>query len=311
METITKIDFERALLVFEKEVALQKSGITRENDVEEADKRIKGVEAKVIHTQEVIKDGEEVMQNLGFVDNNLSFGKVALLNHDIGRFMQMRSIGSFKDNELYQQCFIKNHGELGCMVLDRIIKDEIPNTRLYDGALKEIVRNHVNGVNPIEHLSILNNGILQGYDISELLQYKEISRQVISTYTQIVQDVDRLDIYHQILEGRFTPVDSMEPISKEVLQKFYNGEYLDIAELRRTGLWNANVGDLVRLSFIDQIKLLSVAKLIKDENLIIRMKQSRKNPYTDEAFEYANDKLEEMIKNSPDGILVGPVKVLK
>ena len=84
---------------------------------------------------------------------------------------------------------------------------------------------------------------------------------------------------------------------------FYKGQYLNIADIKKEGLWNSNVGELVRLSFINQIKLLSVAKLIYEKNLILKMKELRKNPYTEEAFDFMQNKLKTMIDSS-DGITI-------
>lgn len=84
---------------------------------------------------------------------------------------------------------------------------------------------------------------------------------------------------------------------------FYKGQYLNMADLKQQGPWNANVGELVRLSFVNQIRLLSVAKLIHDEGILLKMKELRQNPYALDAFDFMQNKLEEMIKNS-DGITV-------
>ena len=84
---------------------------------------------------------------------------------------------------------------------------------------------------------------------------------------------------------------------------FYQGKYLNIAKLKQQGLWNVNVGELVRLSFINQIKLLSVAQIIKEENILSRLKEKRNNPYVLDAFDVTIQKLEERMKNS-DGITI-------
>lgn len=263
------------------------------------------IKQKKIHTNEVIVDGVKTINKLNFNDSFTDFTKIALLNHDVGRFLQAHVTKSFNDIELHKFCF-DNHGELGKHILKSgLIYSQIPTTRYYDEPIFEIVNNHVTKVVDPQQLLILSSRLLKSQDAVEFFKYADdkIKQKVVDSITQIVQDVDRLDIYHQIIDGRWKPGKSSKKIDDSVLQKFYNGEYLNIIELRKQGLWNSNVGELVRLSFINQIRLLSVAQIIKEENLLERMRKKQNNSQVVEAFDFTIDKLNKLIKKS-DGIII-------
>ena len=269
------------------------------------DKEIEGIDKKYLHAIEVVRDGTEVVQNLDFNESFIELSKLSFLNHDVGRFEQMLLIGSYSDYELMSLIGL-NHGGLGKLVLENgLIEQEIPITRVFDQPIISVVDKHVDARFESKDLSIITSRIFKEIDAKNFFSKasdKE-KQKVINVLTQITQDVDRLDIYNQILEGRWIPQKGNDPIDSKILKKFYNGEYLNIADIKKEGLWNSNVGELVRLSFVNQIRLLSVAKLIYEKNLILRMKELRKNSYTEEAFDFMQDKLKTMIDNS-DGITI-------
>ena len=290
--------YNRALEVFNSYYVLQRSST-------EDTKKIDGIDKKYLHTMEVVRDGSSAVTNLDFNETFVELSKLSFLNHDIGRFEQMLKMGNYVDSDLVAQTGL-NHGGLGKQILQNgLIEQEIPSTRVYDRPILDIVLKHVDGRFDEKDLLVLSSDLLKNANAIEFFSKasEEKKIKVINTITQIVQDVDRLDIYHQILEGRWTPMKVEEPIDPKVMDMFYNGQYLKMADLKKQGLWNANVGELVRLSFVNQIKLLSVAKLIHDENILMKMKELRQNPYAKDAFDFMQNKLEEMIKNS-DGITV-------
>ena len=269
------------------------------------DKKIDGIDKKYLHTMEVVKDGTDTVKSLEFNDSFIELSKLAFLNHDIGRFEQMLLMENYIDSELMNSYGL-NHGGLGSQILaNGLIKREIPNTRVFDYPILEVVEKHVDYHCDAKDLLVLSSSLLKNADAKDFFNKArdEEKKAVINAITQIVQDIDRLDIYHQILEGRWTPIKVEAPVDPKVLDMFYKGQYLNMAELKKQGLWNANVGELVRLSFINQIRLLSVAKLIHDEKILLQMKELRQNPYVADAFDFMQNKLEEMINNS-DGITV-------
>lgn len=270
-----------------------------ENDIS------KLVEQKRIHTNEVVNDGVKTIEKLHFNESFVDFTKIALLNHDVGRFLQARVTKTFNDIDLHKYCF-DNYGELGNYVLKSgLIKSQIPMTRCFDDPILKIVNNHVTKVVSPKQLLILSSNLLKDEDALNFFSSSNIEekKKVIDTITQIVQDVDRLDIYHQIIDGRWIPIKSKDKISSIVLNQFYDGKYLNIAELRKKGLWNSNVGELVRLTFINQIRLLSVAQIIKEEKLLEKMRRKQTNNQVIEAYDFTIDKLNVLIKES-NGIII-------
>lgn len=297
--------------VFDREVTLQKQQIMANYQRQEASKRIEAIDKKVIHTDEVIKDGLKVCRSLNFNKSVRDFAYVALMDHDIGRFEQMRIMGNYVDSDLQKDTLYRDHGELGSAILEKRIEEQLPHAEVFHKPIRKIVADHVNAKHSHMQLRLLSSNLLSKFAVEELLVCGDMQDNVINCITQIVQDVDRLDIYHQILDGRWSPNKSDEPINDQVFERFYDGDYLDMNVLKKNGLWNVNVGELVRLSFINQVKLLCVAKLIQDEKIIPRLKEIRRNPKAMNAFDYMEEKLDEMIKTSPDGVVVGKVKRLK
>ena len=289
-----------ALEYFKKHIELEKKSI-----IGDKDQIIALMERKIVHSHEVVSDGTKVLEKLGFNDSFKELARITFLDHDIGRFSQVRYTATFDDTKLINYGY-KNHGDLGKVVLlSGLIKQQIPNTRVFDEAISDVVNDHVTKIVDSKSLLVLCNDLLKSEDAYEFFLKADIDtkRKVIDTITQIVQDVDRLDIYHQILDGRWTPSKCDSKIDSKVFAMFYKGEYLNIAELKAKGLWNNNVGELVRLSFINQIKLLSVAEVIKEENILHRLKEKRNNPYVLDAFDVTIQKLDEKVKNS-DGITI-------
>lgn len=304
-----EIDYKNALYQFERYVALQQRAVFEENV------KLNGMHQKYIHSLSCVEYGRNIIRNLDFNNSFTNLTKVAILDHDIGRFLQMHLIGTFKDYDLRKLKFfdVDHHGELGKKLLDAgILKQQIRNTRAYDECIGTVVLNHVNYRSEYEDLLILVSDIFKNEHAYDILTSsdEETKRKVISVLTQIVQDIDRLDIYSQILDNRFVPKKSDADVDPTILDKFYKGEYLNINEIKKQGLWNANVGELVRLSFIDQIRLLSVAEIIKTGEIIKQLKIKRDNQKLADAFDFTEEKLNQMINNSQDGVTVNKIKKL-
>lgn len=260
---------------------------------------------KVIHSHEVVIDGTKVVDKLGFNDSFKELSRITFLDHDIGRFKQARYTSTFDDTKLVDYGY-KDHGDLGKVVLlSGLLHQQIPDTRTFDEVISTVVNDHVTKIVDGKDLLVLCSDLLKSEDAFEFFSKadSETRRKVTDAITQIVQDVDRLDIYRQILDGRWTPNKCDTPVDPKVFDMFYQGKYLNIAELKKKGLWNHNVGELVRLSFINQIKLLSVAEIIKEENILARLKEKRNNPYVLDAFDVTMQKLDEKINNS-DGVTI-------
>lgn len=298
-----ELDYNIALASFKRFVENEKSQVFGDD----SEYKLYKMNEKLIHTMDVVKDGTAVMDELGINQSIQAFGKICFLNHDIGRFPQMRLVGTYYDHELKKSGIfpVSNHGELGEMILTyEMLREQIPNTDMYDKGIKDMVRKHATEVVSDDDFDILTTTILQDKDLYDIYTKDEANKKkMLGLILQILQDIDRLDIYHQILQDRFVPDYSDKPVDPIIWRLFLDGDYLNIEQLKEQGIWNHNAGDLVRLSFINQIKLLSVVKIIYDNDMIMKLKKKRNNRFVDIAFDITQDRLERLIKDS-DGVLV-------
>lgn len=287
-----KLNLETARKEFYRYIKLQTVGLTYKKA-----EKIDLMNQKFIHTMHVLQDGTEVVRQLHLDESFEKLAQIALLDHDIGRFAQVRMTGNFNDHEL---SLWADHGELGGDILaNGLIKKQIPDTRIFDRLIINVVRRHVSArANSLDLNAILYSGLLECCDAYLIygMETEKAKTMVENFMTQVIQDVDRLDIYRQVVDGRSVPKKSDAPIPPTVLEYFYNGQYLDISNLKKRNLWNANVGELVRLSFINDLKLVSVAKIIKKENLLPKMQIKRDNPYVSDAYKFTIEKLDELIE---------------
>lgn len=252
----------------------------------------------------------KIVQNLKLSPSIARYIHLALLDHDIGRFPQAVVFGSFSDALVAKAKLFtgKDHCEWGSYILqDSLLKAQIPNTRKFDSSISKIVKYHGTGNLPsnLDH-NMAHCDFLRYEDAFAICNKNSdyLEQILMSTTEQILQDVDRLDIYHQILSGSWIPLKTEDVVDPKVYEMFYQKQYLNMGELRAQGLWNPNVGELVRLGFIQQLKLVSVAQMILDEQLILKMQQLRNNPCANEAFAATQQYLADIIRNSEDGIYV-------
>lgn len=101
-----KLDLKPAIKEFDRYIKLQKDGVCGKN----ADTIKDLMDKKVIHTMNVVQDGTTVVEKLRVDDSFKKMIQIALLDHDIGRFAQVRTTGSFNDQALM---LWSDHGELG------------------------------------------------------------------------------------------------------------------------------------------------------------------------------------------------------
>lgn len=257
---------------------------------------------------------EAMLTDALFTNYNDSFKNLLALEslfHDIGRFRQLKETGSFKDTDLknYYPNMV-DHGDLGKIVMneENFLKELIPNIRIYDEEVTKVIGAHAK-VNPELLDSILIDYIkaFRNYDLSELFTSNNATKErevLFATNTSIIQDVDRLDIFRKIVKGIWVPMTTTDEIDKNVLELFKQGKLPLMSELKDAGLWNANVGHLVRLSFINQMNLVPVLIKIRNENLIDKVFEKTGNDIVAPAYEEAKKMLDDAINSSDDGILV-------
>ena len=249
-----------------------------------------------------------------FTEYNKSFKNLLALEslfHDIGRFEQLKVSGTFSDDELnllYPS--LPDHGELGAIVMDKhgLLKSLIPDVRLYDEEVKKTIRLH-SKINPDLLEGIMRDylKVFKNYDLKELFLSNKTEKEIetlTKINTSIIQDADRLDIFRKVVRGIWTPMVTEEKIDPELFVLFKQGKLPSISEIKKAGKWNANIGHLVRMSFINQMNLVPVLLKIRNENLIDKMYEISGNEVVLPAYEYAKKQLDEAIEKSEDGMII-------
>ena len=281
---------------------------------------------KITHSIDVAYDSKRVGLDLElFNEENIKILWSCGLLHDIGRFMQLRLTGTFKDAESFSENNfgkISNHGELGEKILieDERIKMFFPLTRKYDEFIGKVVGNHYES--KIKDYPIdINDNTFRIYTLEEIIKDRENGREssyeaynkLISWYVKIIQDVDRLDILKQIERGDFVPLlsnDSKYDVKESVYDLFYNGKYINMNELKKKGLWTCNAGQLLRWSFIYQLSLVGTIKNIKNLNLIEKIWERNPIDNLKPGYEFIMSLMDALIETSPDGVYVDKQKAL-
>ena len=233
------------------------------------------------------------------------------LFHDIGRFEQLKQMGTFKDDEVskYFPGSI-DHGDLGAKIVkdEGILKDLIPDVRLYDEEVQKVIELH-SKVNPELLNKIMLDYIVafRSYDLTDLFlskKAKEEKEVLTATNTAIIQDVDRLDIFRKIVNGIWVPMTTDQEIDPELFKLYKEGKLPTMREIQEMGKWNPNVGHLVRMSFINQMNLVPVLQKIKEENLIEKVYKANGNPIVRPAYDVARDQLEQILHESEGEVIV-------
>jgi len=276
------------------------------------EKTLNGYIDKQAHSLFVLD--ESLLVDAIFTEYNQSFKNLLALEslfHDIGRFEQLKVTGSFNDNDVrtfYPK--MDDHGDIGSEIISQhgLLKELIPDVRLYDEEVRKIIKLH-SKVNSDLLSGIMRDYILafKNYDLKELFLSSKASKErevLTKVNTSIIQDVDRLDIFRKIVKGIWVPMTTEDKIDPEIYELFKQGKLPSMNEMKAQGKWNANVGHLVRMSFINQMNLVPVLIKIREENLLDQVYQASGNDIVAPAYEFAKEQLDRMIKNSEDGIIV-------
>lgn len=236
--------------------------------------------------------------------------EIQSLYHDIGRFLQLKLIGNFSDYDLAAKFpKFKDHGELGTMVMqEQLLRNLFPDDRTLDEHILGVIKLHTkNNKHFLGWIKKEYIEMFKKYELKELLKSSKAEmerRALIAINTAIIQDSDRLDIFRKIVNGIWAPLSTDDNIDRQVWDWFKNGTLPSIAELKAQGYWNANVGHLVRMSFIDQMSLIPELQKIKQENLIERVYEICGNSIVRPAYDFAIEKIDTLIEQSEDKVLV-------
>lgn len=181
------MDFEKIHQAFEEYV----SNYDMNND---------NISLKYYHTIEVANISYKIAELLGLNDEEKDLAKLIGYLHDIGRFEQVATTNSFKDN-------ILDHADNGVKLLfdEGLIRKFIEDKK-YDEIIKKAVKNH------------------NKYKILDEVNEQE------GLFANIIRDADKIDIFRVRREHRQNEI--IEPISKEIITSFENNESVKLKDVK-------------------------------------------------------------------------------
>lgn len=205
--------------------------------------RLEMINNKIEHTKRVVKNIISMSEKMNLSVDFTKIVKTTALLHDIGRFAQVLFSDTFIDSYAFKDKEFHNHAEFGAKILN---DGEFVNL---GGDLKHL---------PVVYLAVLHHQdqYLKGYlaskindsfnnlDVEDLLSgsldLNESEKLIVALLTQMVKDVDMLDIIYQRLTGDI-------PLEREwILKKNKNG--LDNLALA----WGVSVDDILEYNKISK-----------------------------------------------------------
>lgn len=244
-------------------------------------------------------------------DDFKSLLEIESLFHDIGRFKQLELTGNFVDEHLKKTCSgIADHGDLGSLIMKdyNLLTSLFPKERIFDEEIIKVIQLHSkNNLDLAPYIKGEYIKRFKNYGLKELLESEEAKEEkmaLTSINTAIIQDADRLDIFRKIVKGIWMPESCSDEIKKEVWDLFKKGQLPSMSGLRKMGLWNPNVGHLVRMNFVNQMLLVPELQKIKAENLIEKVYMMSGSELVRPAYDFAKERINTLINESEDKILV-------
>ena len=185
--------------------------------VDNFDRTDKDINLKYNHSLAVMDLMKELAFRLELSKEKIELAGIIGLLHDIGRFIQLNTINSYKDSEL-------DHAIVGADYLfkEKHIRDFIKEDK-YDNIIEKAIRNH--------------NKLKIDDDVKE----DEL------LFSKMIRDMDKVDIFKQ-KAIHYNDIFNAEEISEEVL-KLFKDENPISKDLRKTDSDKA----LLTLSFIFDI----------------------------------------------------------
>lgn len=164
--------------------------------------RLKMIDIKLNHTMRMIERVVNVNEALGFkIDFSLII-KISVLYHDIGRIRQSTWSNTFNDRR-YKEINMpfKNHAEDGYNIF---MNNDFGIDDIYVPLIGETILHHQEP-HIIENLHHMCNDSLDNITIDDIVtgnfELNESEWQIATLITQLVADMDRVDILYQYLTG--------------------------------------------------------------------------------------------------------------
>ncbi len=290
------------------------------------------IEIKLPHGISMMNAVEGATRESGFF--NESYYLSAALEgcfHDIGRFLQYYATGTLKDADSEKIIHYKDHGNLGKRILltnhQELLREILPIPSSYDKVFTEVIGEHTTIRNRNYQIPITElTNLFQEYSLEEILKAKDqnLKNQLIALKLAILQEMDCLELLQNIISGAWIPVVSSDPsqfADAEVWDDFINFRYIHIKKYRLQDRWTANNGFLLRYGLLmRQMSLVCTLKEFEHskgfdkiwkragENTVDEegYPSSINDPYLLKAQEYVQLAVQNLIKTSPDGVLITP-----
>lgn len=166
------------------------------------------VKLKIDHIKRVASLSKKIAQNLNLTEEKVKLAQLIGLFHDIGRFEQIKTYGTFND-----RCSV-NHAKLSVEVL---FNNNLIDNFKVDEKYKKIIQ-----------IAILNHN--KG-KIDEKLKGDEL------LFAKIIRDADKLDIYYTICNYDFKsifwyPNFDCGPISEAIIKDLKEDHFLDYSLIK-------------------------------------------------------------------------------
>lgn len=220
------------------------------------------IKYKYNHSIRVAKICEALAYALNFTEEDIYIAKVIGLLHDIGRFEQLKSTGSYSDNDF-------DHGAYGAMLLfkEGLIEKFDVDPKYYD----------------IMEFAILNHN---KYQIDETNDERKLM------FAKLIRDadkIDKFDAYTYLKAYNITNID--DDVTNEVSIQFRKHETIN-RKIRKTK------ADLLIsvIAFVYDINFIESLQIISEQNYLDELYNQIENREKFlEYFEYAKDYINERI----------------
>ncbi len=162
------------------------------------------IKGKTEHIYRVTDGMEGMFTKLNLGSDYVDVAKTVGLLHDIGRYKQLQKTSTFVDGDSYSRKYppfakYKNHAEHGADLLAHGLFDQFHIDLSYQELIYEAVKNHAYSLLPNHLIHRLDDNLFHGESILHALSSDK--EKVNSLYAQAIVDVDKFDLFHQVLIG--------------------------------------------------------------------------------------------------------------
>lgn len=230
------------------------------------DKSNPRIAMKAAHIYRVADVAREIATKMNLSTEQIELAELIGLLHDIGRFEQVKRYDTFSDGDSI------DHAELGVEILkENNFISEFCEDEKYHNIIFTAIQNH------------------NKFKIDESLKGEELLQ------SKIIRDADKIDIFDILTYEKFETLYKKssiidEPISKEMLDKFYIGKQLE-RNKQKTNMdfWLSDI------TFIFDINFKPSFQIIQEKDYINKMIDRTKTPEMEKIREYANKYIAERV----------------